>query len=168
MVAAEAIPLPVRSRNRIQATSRFRRYREAAGRTGKTAGRVDDSMLAEFGRNNAQRTASLVSSKQGYRQTVEEIQRQTRDANETAFDNVAFAPIPDRAPRAPKMQTGPSGLNLALGLAGVGLDTYSTYKAGQAPKGFIDKPITDLRAPTGNNQFRGSMEWQAPFERIKY
>lgn len=140
----------------------------AAGRTGRTAGRVDDSMLAAFGRNNAERTANLVSSKQGYRQSVEEIQRQTRDANETAFDNVAFAPIPDMAPRAPKMQTGPSGLNLALGLAGVGLDTYSTYKAGQAPKGFIDKPITDLRAPTGNNQFRGSMEWQAPFERIKY
>ncbi len=138
----------------------------AAGRTGRTVGRVDDAMLAAFGRNNAQRTASLVSSKQGYRQSVEEIQRQTRDANEQAFDNVAFAPQPDMAPRAPKMQEGPSGLSLALGLAGAGMDAYGTYKAGKAPNGFIDKPITDLRAPTGNNQFRGSMEWQAPFERI--
>lgn len=134
----------------------------AAGRTGRTAGRVDDAMLAEFGRNNAQRTASLVSSKQGYRQSVEEIQRQTRDANEQAFDNVAFAPQPDMAPRAPKMQDGPSGLNLALGLAGAGMDAYGIHKAGQAPKGFVDAPnYNTLKAPTGvgNSNPFGSVEW---------
>ena len=108
----------------------------ATGRTGNTAGRIDDAMLAAFGRNNAQRTASLVSSKQGYKQSVEEIQRQARDANETAFDNVAFAPMPDRAPMAPKMQDGPSGLGLALGLAGAGFDAYKTYDEGRAPDGF--------------------------------
>ncbi len=54
------------------------------------------------------------------------------------------------APRAPKMKEGPSGLNLALGLAGAGFDAYGTYKAGQAPKGFIDPPNYDaLKAPTG-------------------
>ena len=116
----------------------------ADGRTGRTAGRIDGAMLAAFGRNNAQRTASLVSSKQGYRQSVEEIQRQTRDANETAFDNVAFAPMPDRAPMAPKMQDGPSGLGLAIGLAGAGFDAYSTYKGGKAPDGFN---LDNLRIP---------------------
>ncbi len=131
----------------------------AAGRTGRTAGRVDDAMLAAFGRNNAQRTASLVSSKQGYRQSVEEIQRQTRDANEQAFDNVAFAPQPDMAPRAPKMQDGPSGLSLALGLAGAGMDAYGTYKAGQAPEGFMNYDV--LKAPTGvgNTTPFGSSGW---------
>lgn len=141
----------------------------AAGRTGRTAGRIDDSMLAAFGRNNAQRTASLVSSKQGYRQSVEEIQRQTRDANETAFDNVAFAPQPDMAPRAPKMKEGPSGLNLALGLAGAGFDAYGTYKAGQAPKGFIDPPNYDaLKAPTGigNNTPFGRAEWAPMYNNL--
>ena len=135
----------------------------AAGRTGKSAGRVDTAMLAAFGRNNAQRTASLVSSKEGYRQSVEEIQRQTRDANETAFDNVAFAPQADMAPRAPKMKEGPSGLNLALGLAGAGLSAYGTYKAGKAPKGFIDPPnYNTLKAPTGigNNIPFGGAGWK--------
>ena len=152
----------------------------AAGRTGKSAGRVDTAMLAAFGRNNAQRTASLVSSKEGYRQSVEEIQRQTRDANETAFDNVAFAPQPDMAPRAPKMKEGPSGLNLALGLAGAGFDAYGTYKAGQAPKGFIDPPNYDaLKAPTGkgnNTPFGGaggkpmtnSAEWAPTYRGLDY
>ena len=141
----------------------------ARGRTGKSAARIDDSMLAAFGRKNAERTASLVSSKQGYRQSVEEIQRQTRDANETAFDNVAFAPIPDMAPRAPKMQDGPSGLSLALGLAGVGLDAYGTYKEGQAPKGFIDPPNYDaLKAPPGigNNNPFGSVEWTPMYNNL--
>ena len=112
----------------------------AAGRTGRSAGRVDDSMLAAFGRKNAERTASLVSSKQGYRQATEELQRKQRDQNETAFDNVAFAPQPDAAPQAPKMEKGPSGLGLALGLAGVGLDAYSAAKAAKAPKGFKEQP----------------------------
>ena len=137
----------------------------AAGRTGKSAARIDDAMLAEFGRNNAQRTASLVSSKQGYRQTVEEIQRQTRDANEQAFDNVAFAPQPDMAPMKPKMEKGPSGTSLALGLATAGLNGFTSTMAGQAPKGFIDKPIPDLKVPTGNNQF-GSIEWAPMYSNL--
>ena len=134
----------------------------AAGRTGQSASRVDGAMLAEFGRNNAQRTASLVSSKEGYQQSVEEIQRQVNDANEQAFDNVAFAPQPDMAPKAPKMQDGPSGLGLALGIAGAGLDAYGTYKAGQAPKGFVDGPnYNALKVPTGvgNSNSFGSSTW---------
>ena len=141
----------------------------AAGRTGRSAGRVDDSMLAAFGRNNAQRTASLVSSKQGYRQTTEELQRKQRDQNETAFDNVAFAPQADMAPRAPKMQEGPSGLGLALGLAQTGLGAYSSAQAAKAPKGFIDTPNYDaLKAPTGigNNTPFGSVEWTPQYNNL--
>jgi len=137
----------------------------AAGRTGRSAGRVDDSMLAAFGRNNAARTASLVSSKQGYRQTTEELQRKQRDQNETAFDNVAFAPQPDAAPRAPKMQEGPSGLGLALGLAGVGMDAYGAAKAAKAPKGFIDPPSPPANRLKVGNPF-GSVEWTPQYNNL--
>ena len=139
----------------------------AAGRTGRTAGRIDDSMLAAFGRNNAQRTASLVSSKQGYRQTTEEIQRKQRDANETAFDNVAFAPQPDVAPQAPKMQDGPSGLGLALGLAGVGMDAYGSAQAAKAPQGFIDQPSSPANRLKVGNPFN-SVEWTPQYNNLSY
>ena len=137
----------------------------ASGRTGRTAGRVDDSMLAAFGRNNAQRTASLVSSKQGYRQTTEEIQRKQADANETAFDSVAFAPQPDVAPQAPKMQEGPSGLGLALGLAQTGLGAYSSAQAAKAPQGFIDQPSTPANRLKVGNPFN-SVEWTPQFNNL--
>jgi len=137
----------------------------AAGRTGRTAGRVDDSMLAAFGRNNAQRTASLVSSKQGYRQTTEEIQRKQADANETAFDNVAFAPQPDMAPMAPKMQNGPSGLGLALGLAQTGIGAYSSAQAAKAPQGFIDQPNPPANRLKVGNPFN-SVEWTPQYNNL--
>ena len=117
----------------------------ASGKTGQSAQRVDNSLMAAFGRNKATRTASLVSAKQGYQQTVDEIQRQARDENEMAFDEVAFAPMPDMAPQRPEMQEGPSGLSLALGLAGAGLSGFGKYNSLKAPKGFMDptpKPNT--------------------------
>jgi len=108
----------------------------ADGQVGRTVQRVDDSMLAAFGRNNAIKAASLASSKERYQQQVEDIRRQQRDENEAAFDQVAFAPQPDIAPQKPQMQKGPSGLGLALGLAGDGLGAYQQYKALKAPEAF--------------------------------
>ena len=108
----------------------------ASGRTGRSAQRVDDSMMAAFGRNNATKAASLASSTEGYQQQVEDIRRQQRDENETAFDQVAFAPQPDMAPQKPQMEKGPSGLGLALGLAGAGLGAYQQHKSLQASNAF--------------------------------
>lgn len=108
----------------------------ASGRTGRSAQRIDDSMMAAFGRNNASKAASLASSKEGYQQQVEDIRRQQRDENETAFDQVAFAPMPDMAPQKPQMEKGPSGLGLALGLAGAGVGAYQQHQSLQAPNAF--------------------------------
>lgn len=116
----------------------------ASGKTGQSAQRVDNSLMSAFGRNKAMRTASLVSSKQGYQQTVEDIQRAARDDNEMAFDQVAFAPQPDMAPQKPEMREGPSGLSLALGLAGAGLSGYSAHLKNKAPKGFMDTPTPNI------------------------
>lgn len=69
----------------------------ASGQTGQSAQRLDDSMVAAWGRNNATKAASLVSSKEGYQQQVEDIRRQQNDANEEAFDQVAFAPQAEMA-----------------------------------------------------------------------
>jgi hypothetical protein len=108
----------------------------ASGQTGRTAQRLDDSVMAAFGRNNATKAASLASSKEGYQQQVDDIRRQLRDENETAFDQVAFAPQPDMAPQKPQMEKGPSGLGLALGLAQTGLGAYQQHQSLKAPQAF--------------------------------
>ena len=123
----------------------------ASGQTGRSAQRLDDSVMAAFGRNNATKAASLASSKEGYQQQVEDIRRQQRDENETAFDQVAFAPIPDMAPQKPQMEKGPSGLGLAVGLAGAGLGAYQQYKSLQAPKAF-----DSLKIPNAGNTYQNA------------
>lgn len=108
----------------------------ASGRTGQSAQRLDNSMVAAWGRNNATKAASLASSKEGYQQQVEDIQRQQNDANEEAFDQVAFAPQAEMAPMKPQMEKGPSGLGLVTGLAQAGLGAYQQNQSLQAPKAF--------------------------------
>ena len=121
----------------------------ASGRTGRSAQRIDNAVMAKWGRNNAVKAASLSSSKEGYQQAVQDIDRQMRDANAAAFDEVAFAPKPDMMPLKPQLLAdptppmaapgtipvqGPSGLSLATGLLGAGLDGYNTYQGLQAPQ----------------------------------
>ncbi len=108
----------------------------ASGTTGRSAQRIDDSIMAAFGRNNATKAASLASAKEGYQQQTEDIRRQQRDENETAFDQVAFAPMPDMAPQKPQLEKGPSGLGLAVGLAQAGLGAYQQHEALKAPQAF--------------------------------
>ena len=111
------------------------------GQTGQSAQRVDNSMLAAFGRNNAIKAASLSSAKEGYQQQTEDIWRQQNDANENAFDNVAFAPQPDMAPPKPQLENGPSKLSLALGIGNAGLEGYGTYNQLKAPKAYVPRNV---------------------------
>ena len=128
----------------------------ASGQTGRSAQRVDDSMMAAFGRNNSAKAASLASSKEGYQQQVEDIRRQQRDENESAFDQVAFAPIPDMAPQKPQMEKGPSGLGLAVGLAGAGLGAYAQHQALKAPKAFGNEGAGSLKIPQMPSSYKPS------------
>ena len=125
----------------------------ASGRTGRSAQRVDDSIVAAWGRNNATKAASLASSKEGYQQQVDDINRQQNDANESAFDQVAFAPQPDMAPQKPMMENGPSKLGLVTGIAQAGLGGFSTYQSLKAPKAFTPQNNSlkiPRMSPTGN------------------
>ena len=125
----------------------------ASGRAGKSAQRLDDSMVAAWGRNNATKAASLASSKEGYQQQVEDIWRQQRDANESAFDEVAFAPQPDMAPQKPMMEKGPSKLGLVTGIAQAGMGGFSTYQSLKAPTAFTPQNNSlkiPRMSPTGN------------------
>ena len=113
----------------------------AKGRAGKSAARIDNAGIAAYGRKNAAKAASLASSKEGYQQQVEDIWRQQNDANENAFDEVAFAPQADMAPQKPMMEKGPSKLSLALGIGNAGLAGYGAYNELKAPKAYVPRNI---------------------------
>ncbi len=140
----------------------------ASGQTGRSAQRIDDSIMAAFGRNNATKAASLASSKEGYQQQVEDIRRQQRDENESAFDQVAFAPQPDMAPQKPQLENGPSGLGLALGLAGAGLGAYQQHQALKAPNAFdsLSIPKGKSSSPPGFFDPAGSLDWNTTHSRL--
>ena len=113
----------------------------AKGRAGKSAARIDNAGIAAYGRKNAAKAASLTSSKEGYQQQVDDIRRQQVDANENAFDNVAFAPQADMAPQKPQMENGPSKLSLALGIGNAGLAGFGAYNELKAPKAYVPRNV---------------------------
>lgn len=119
----------------------------AAGRTGRSADRVSNSLMANFGRNQAIQAESLVSAKQAYTSRTESVRDQLRNANNNAFQQVAIAPQAGVAPPQPVMQQGPSGLGLMTGLLGAGVSGYGAYQQYKAPDTVIPTIPTVPVAP---------------------
>lgn len=105
----------------------------AAGREGRSADRVTDSLLSAYGRNQAIQAESLFSAQKAYTTRTQSIRDQLRQSNREAFNTVAINPQPGVAPPRPVMQQGPSGLGLMAGLLGAGVSGYQTYNQLQAP-----------------------------------
>ena len=89
----------------------------ATGLAGKSAQRLDDNILASFGRGQAKMAESLLSGSIKMKQDMEDIRLQAEGARNRAFSQVAIAPQARIAPLAPTQVDGPSPLNLGLGLA---------------------------------------------------
>ena len=99
----------------------------AMGRRGKSAMRLDNDIVSQFGRNQAIMAESLLSANRGYRNATEAINREQMSANNRAYSPVAIAPEADIAPPQPVMRQGPSGLGLAAGLVGAAVDGFGTF-----------------------------------------
>jgi hypothetical protein len=99
----------------------------AAGRTGRSAQRLDNQIVSQFGRNQAIAAESLTGAGNAFRNTVGAIRRQQISDNNRAYENVAVQPMPDAAPPPPVMTPGPSGLSLAAGLGSAALSGIGTY-----------------------------------------
>ena len=137
----------------------------ASGQVGKSAQRIDDSMLASFGRNNATRAASLASSKEGYQQSTDDIRRQLIDANEQAFDNVAFAPTQGVAPAVPVLQAGPNPLTMLGGAASAVSNGFNTFNSLQPPKVGTWSGFNGSQAnPSQTNTNRASLRYGSGFD----
>ena len=105
----------------------------AAGRTGKSAQRVEGSMMSAFGRNQSIQAESLMSATQSYKDRTDRIRRTLRRDNRDAYQQISIAPQPGMSPIRPTMQNGPSPFSLFTGLAGAGLSGFGAYQQYKAP-----------------------------------
>ena len=98
----------------------------AAGRTGRSATRLDNQIVGQFGRNQAIAAENLMGAGFAYNRQVEGIQREVDSSNKQAYEKVALAPQAGVAPPPPVMTPGPSGLGLAAGIIQAGVSGVST------------------------------------------
>ena len=101
----------------------------AAGRTGRSAQRLDNDIVSQFGRNQAIAAESLMGANFAYDRQVEATQREINSANTQAYEKVALAPQEGVAPPPPVMTPGPSGLSLAAGILDAGVGAVGTYNS---------------------------------------
>ena len=97
------------------------------GMTGRSAQRLDNDIVSQFGRNQAIAAESLMGANFAYDRQVAATQREINSANTQAYEKVALAPQEGVAPPPPVMTPGPSGLGLAAGILDAGIGAVGTY-----------------------------------------
>ena len=101
----------------------------AAGMTGRSAQRLDNQIVSQFGRNQAIAAESLFGAGMAYQDRVGSINRSLQADNNRAYQNVAVQPMPDLAAPPPVMTPGPSPLGLVAGIGGAALGGIGTYNS---------------------------------------
>ena len=99
----------------------------AAGMTGRSAQRLDNQIVSQFGRNQAIAAESLFGAGMAYQDRVGSINRSLQGDNNRAYQNVAVQPMPDLAAPPPVMTPGPSPLSLVAGIGSAALGGIGTY-----------------------------------------
>ena len=127
----------------------------ASGKTGNTAARLDQTMLAAFGRNNAIIAENLASARSAMIQRNEDNRLQLQSANNKAWSQVALAPTPGIAPPQPVMVGGPSGIGLVSGILGGISSGIGAYMGAKAPKD-RDNPYGGQQGGWGGQSFNGT------------
>ena len=128
----------------------------ASGQSGRSVAKMDQAMLAAFGRNNATIAQNLSNSRNAMIRANENTRLDVNAANMRAWRSVQFAPQPTTAPVTPQLSpypTNPGSSGLILGLAQAGLSGVGTYASMKAPK-----PMTNTPNPyvsPGGQQYYG-------------
>lgn len=94
---------------------------EAQGRTGRSARRMSNNVISEFGRNQAILAENLVSRNRQHREDLTTISLQKRGADLDAFSRLGLTPqrVPD-APRPLKVPVGAAGSGSSSSAFGIG------------------------------------------------
>lgn len=91
--------------------------RKVGEMSGNSAAKMDQSMLAAFGRNNATIAENLASARSASMQRNYDTWGQLASANNSAWSEVALKPTETFAPKPPQMQS-PNIIGGLLGMAG--------------------------------------------------
>ena len=113
----------------VQGSGRMR----AAGVTGRSADRLDNQIVSQFGRNQAIAAESLFGAQMAYKSRTDAINRQQQSDNNQAYEDVAVQPMPGIAPPRPVMAPGPSGLGLLAGIGSAAVGGFQTYNSLKPP-----------------------------------
>jgi hypothetical protein len=105
----------------------------ASGATGKSAQRMDNQIVSQFGRNQAIAAESLFGAHMAYKDRTASINRSLQSDNNKAYENVAIQPQVGIAPPPPVMAPGPSGLGLIAGLGSAAVGGFQTYNSLKPP-----------------------------------
>ena len=114
---------------------------EAQGRTGRSARRMSNNVLAEYGRNQAIMAESLVSRNRQHREDLATIGLQKRGADLDAFSRLGLTPnrVPD-APLPLPVPVGGSGGGRGGGIFGIGNALLGAVGAGLSASNAGSRP----------------------------
>ena len=115
----------------VQGTGRV----AASGATGKSAQRLDNQIVGQFGRNQAIAAESLIGAQNAFKTNVNNTNLQQQSSNNKAYESVAVQPMQGVAPPPPVMTPGPSPLSLMANIGGAVVGGFSTYNDLKAPPG---------------------------------
>lgn len=105
----------------------------AAGKTGRSASRLDQNAIGQFVRNQGVLAENLLSGDIARSQRMMDIRNRLESSRNTAYSKVAIAPKPTIEPLAPTQLSGPSGWGLAAGIGSALVSGYTTYDKLAAP-----------------------------------
>jgi len=100
---------------------------QARNVSGRTADRLNTAVASQFGRNQAMQTESLLGASYQSKMQSRNLREQLKSSARQSYSKIMTPPVPDSAPLAPTMQSGPSSMGLYTGLLGAGISGYQTY-----------------------------------------
>jgi len=105
----------------------------AAGKTGRSAARLDRNIEGAFVRNQATLAANLLQGAEVQSMREMGIQDQLQSRYNQLYGNVAVAPSQPMAPLAPQMRSGPNPMGMMLGIGSSLVSGYQQYQDSLPP-----------------------------------
>ena len=105
----------------------------AAGKSGRTAQRLDLDIENTFARNQNMIAANLMSAEEVSSMNALNIQDQLQGVRNRAYSNVAIAPTKPMRPLKPTQYSGPSSSGMMMGIGNSILGGVGSFMNNQAP-----------------------------------
>ena len=135
-----------------QAFEKIQKSTKGLEGSGKTAARLRSAPLAELGRMQAMNVANLTRAREKVEGFGRETRRKLVSANNRAFDQVGFVPMPGIAPPKPDMDMTSAYISAAGQLASTAASSIGAFNASKPPmEGFSGSSYGDISLSSGLN-----------------